>query len=86
MNRHGKLFVNKAEKLLGVDFMSKLSFKAFCIEKYADYKSIPSNEVYKLFEEKGVLEMLNRDYDILHGFGFEYIVRDIDEFLGGEKE
>ena len=65
--------------------MSNLSFKAFCIEKYADYKSIPSNEVYKLFEEKGVIEMLNRDYDILHGFGFEYIVSDIDRFIDGER-
>ena len=64
--------------------MSKLSFKLFCIEKYADYKSMPSNKVFKLFEEKGVFEMLNRDYDVLHGFGFEYIVRDIDAFIGGE--
>ena len=63
--------------------MSKLSFKAFCIEKYADYKSLPGNEVYKLFEENGVFEMLDRDYEILHGFGFEYIVRDIDTFLSG---
>jgi hypothetical protein len=62
--------------------LSQLSFKTFCIEKYADYKSIPSNEVYKLFEEKGVIEMLDRDYEILHGFGFEYIVRDIDQFIG----
>jgi len=52
---------------------------------YAEYKNIPSNEVYKIFEDKGVLEMLDRDYDILHGFGFEYVVRDIDEFLGGER-
>ena len=65
--------------------MSKLSFKTFCIEMYAEYKNIPSNEVYKIFEDKGVLEMLDRDYDILHGFGFEYVVRDIDEFLGGER-
>jgi len=64
--------------------MSKLSFKAFCIEKYADYKSIPSNEVHRLFDEKGVIEMLDRDYEILHGFGFEYIVRDIDRFVGGD--
>ena len=61
--------------------MSRLSFKAFCIEKYADYKSIPSNEVYTLFEENGVLDMLNRDYEILHGFGFEYLVRDIEKFI-----
>ena len=65
--------------------MSKLSFKAFCIEKYADYKSMLSNEVYSLFEEKGVLDMLDRDYDVLHGFGFEYIVRDIDSFLVCDK-
>ena len=70
----------------GVVVLSKLSFKAFCIEKYADYKSMPSNEVYRLFERKGVIDMLNRDYDVLHGFGFEYIVRDIDRFLDGEAE
>jgi hypothetical protein len=45
---------------------------------------MPSNEVYSLFEKNGVIDMLNRDYDILHGFGFEYIVQDIDRFLHGE--
>ena len=63
--------------------MSKLSFKTFCIELFAEYKDIPSNEVYSLFEKKGVLKMLDQDYDELHGFGFEYIVRDIDQFLEG---
>ena len=46
--------------------------------------SRPSNEVYKLFEKNGVLEMLDRDYDVLKGFGFEYIVRDIDRFIEGK--
>ena len=64
--------------------MSKISFKTFCIEKYADYKKIPSNKVYALFEKNGVLKMLDEDYDVLHGFGFEYIVRDIDHYLGGD--
>ena len=64
--------------------MSRISFKAFCIEKYADYKKIPSNEVYTLFDKTGVLKMLDEDYDDLHGFGFEYIVRDIDQYLGGD--
>ena len=63
--------------------MSKLSFKVFCIEMYAKHKSMPGAEVYTLFEKKGVLKMLDRDYDVLHGFGFEYIVEDIDRFLGG---
>ena len=65
--------------------MSRLSFKTFCIEKYADYKAMPSNEVFKLFERKRVLDMLDKDYDILHGFGFEYIANDIDQFMGGER-
>ena len=63
--------------------MSNLSFKVFCIEMYAKHKSMPGPEVYKLFEKEGVLKMLERDYDVLHGFGFEYIVNDIDRFLGG---
>lgn len=61
--------------------MSKISFKIFCIEKYADYKKMPSNEVYKIFEKNEILKMLDEDYDILHGFGFEYIVREIDQIL-----
>jgi hypothetical protein len=61
--------------------MSKLSFKLFCIEKYADKHNIPSNEVYKLFDGKGVLEMLESDYDVLHGHGFEYVIGDIERFM-----
>ena len=66
--------------------MSRLSFKAFCIEKYADYKSIPSNEAYKFFEENDVLTMLDRDYDVLHGFGFEYIANDIDQYISSREQ
>ena len=61
--------------------MSRLSFKVFCIEKYADHKAMPSNEVFSLFEEKGILKMLDEDYDILHGHGFEYLVQDIEQIL-----
>ena len=61
--------------------MSRLSFKTFCIELYADSKSIPSNEVYSLFEKNGILRMLDEDYDILHGHGFEYIINDIDYIM-----
>jgi hypothetical protein len=61
--------------------MSRLSFKAFCIEQYADYTSIPSNEVYSLFEKNGIIKMLDNDYDILHGHGFEYLIHDIEEII-----
>jgi len=62
--------------------MSRLSFKTFCIEKYADHKSMPSNEVYSLFEKNGILQMLDEDYDVLHGHGFEYVIHDIDQIIG----
>ncbi|MCL2007257.1 MAG: DUF3791 domain-containing protein [Treponema sp.] len=44
--------------------MSRLSFKTHCIKLYADRKSMPSNEVFKLFEKNGILRMLDEDYDI----------------------
>ena len=62
--------------------MSRLSFKTFCIELYADHKSIPSNEVYTLFEKNNILAMLDEDYDILHGHGFEYVINDIEAIIG----
>ena len=61
--------------------MSRLSFKTFCIELYADHKSIPSSEVFSLFEKNGILQMLDDDYDVLHGHGFEYIIHDIEEIM-----
>ena len=61
--------------------MSRLSFKTFCIELYADHKSMPSNEVFTLFEKNGILKMLDEDYEELHGHGFEYVIHDIDEIV-----
>ena len=61
--------------------MSRLSFKTFCIELYADHKAIPSNEVYTLFESNGILQMLDDDYDLLHGHGFDYVIQDIDAII-----
>ena len=61
--------------------MSRLSFKLFCIELFADRKSIPSNEAYTLFENNGILQMLEDDYDMLHGHGFDYVIHDIDTII-----
>ena len=53
----------------------------YSIKKYVDYKSISSNEVYTLFKKNGILQILNEDYEILHGYGFEYIIHNIEEIL-----
>ena len=65
--------------------MSKLSFKLFCIEKYADKKRIPGHEVYQLFESHGILKMLDEDYEVLHGHGFDYVLYDIEKILENGK-
>lgn len=62
--------------------MSRLSFKAFCIEYYSQHIHQPSNEVYALFEREGVLDLLDSDYEDLHGMGWEYLMQFLDEYLG----
>ena len=63
--------------------MSKLSFKAFCIENYAMHSGIPSNQVYALFAREGLLALLDSDYEDLHGMGVEYLMQLFDEYLKG---
>lgn len=62
--------------------MSKLSFQAFCIEFYSNHIKMSSNEVYLLFEREGVLDLLERDYEDLHGMSMEYMMQFLDEYLG----
>lgn len=61
--------------------MSKLSFQTFCIEFYSNHIKMSSNEVYHLFEKEGVLELLERDYEDLHGMSMEYMMQFLDEYL-----
>ena len=63
--------------------MSTLSFKAFCIEYYAAHIGRPSNEVYALFEQTGLLKLLDEDYEDLHGMGMEYLMQFFDRYLEG---
>ncbi len=63
--------------------MSRLSFKAFCIEYYSQHIDKPSNEVYDLFAKEGLLALLDEDYEDLHGMGMEYLMAFIDDYLKG---
>ena len=60
--------------------MSTLSFKAFCIEYYAAHIGRPSNEVYALFEQTGLLNLLDEDYEDLHGMSMEYLMQFFDRY------
>lgn len=63
--------------------MSTLSFKAFCIEYYAAHIGRPSNEVYALFERTGLLNLLDEDYEDLHGMSMVYLMQFFDRYLEG---
>lgn len=61
--------------------MSKLSFKTFCIEQYADYVNKTSDEVYKIFKDSKILKLLNDDYEDLHGMSREWLFNFFDKYL-----
>ena len=62
--------------------MSKLSFDTFCIEYYSHHINKPSNEVYNIFKNSGLLDLIDTDYDDLHGMSMEYLMEFFDEYLG----
>ena len=64
--------------------MSKLSFQTFCIEFYSKHIGIPSTEVFKLFETEGILDLLENDYEDLHGMSMKYLMQFFDNYLKGE--
>ena len=63
--------------------MSVTSFVASCVEHWADHVGRPSNEIYALFRDEGLLDMLRDDYDDLHGMGVEHMVQFCDDYLRG---
>lgn len=54
--------------------MSRLSFKTFCIEFYSHHIQKNSDAVYELFGREGVLNLLDSDYEDLHGMSMEYMM------------
>ncbi len=64
--------------------MSQLSFITFCIEFYSRHRQMPSDEVYALFKRRGLLDVLRRDYEDLHGLGMEALMQMFDEYLAQE--
>lgn len=57
--------------------------QSVCIEYYAAHIGRPSNEVYALFERTGLLNLLDEDYEDLHGMSMEYLMQFFDRYLEG---
>ena len=59
----------------------EMAFVIFCIENYKVYRNLSGKETLKLFDDYGVLDYLENNYDVLHTTGDRFLVNDIDEFL-----
>ena len=56
-------------------------FIIFCIEYYKEKENLSGEYVYDLFNEYGVVDYLEKGYDVLHTQGKDWILEDIDRFL-----
>ena len=62
-----------------------IKFKVFCLERYKYTHGLKGHEALSLFKQYGVLDYLGSFYDVLHTFGHNYIVDDIDEFINARR-
>jgi len=60
-------------------------FVIYCIETYKGRKNLDGRTVYNNLKEAGGIEYIDDNYDALHTFGDDYIVWNIDEYLGEQK-
>ena len=56
-------------------------FIAFCIEKYKTAKGLKGENVAKLFFDKGVVNDLSNNYEVLHTQSHQWLIEGIDEYL-----
>lgn len=42
-------------------------FIIMCVELYASYKNKNASEIYSLFKKNGLIDLLNSDYEDMHG-------------------
>lgn len=56
-------------------------FKVFCLERYKSEHKMNGKDAFRLFKDYGVLDYLGEFYDVLHSYGHQYLIQDIDEFI-----
>ena len=60
-------------------------FLSFCIEQYKNAKGMNGAEALETFAKYGVLDYLNNHFEILHTQSRQWILEDIDEYIGARK-
>jgi len=67
------------------DDFQHIEFIIYCIETYKGIKNTDGRTVYQKFKESGAIEYIDKSYSALHTFGDDYIVWNIDEFMGNRN-
>ena len=62
-----------------------IKFKAFCLERYKFEHNLSGKATINLFMKYGVLDYIGSFYDVLHTFGDQYIVQDIELFIAARR-
>ena len=61
--------------------LAKLEFVAFCIEQYKIATKQTGCEVEQLFQQRGVIDFLIDNYEVLHTQGDQAIKNEIEGYL-----
>lgn len=56
-------------------------FVSFCIEQYKKEKGLTGAETISLMNQFGVLEYLSEHFETLHTQSYQWIMKDIDEYI-----
>lgn len=60
-------------------------FVAFCIEEYGAAKGMTGEQVLDLFSQYDVTDYLSKCFEPLHTQGRQWLIEEIDEFIGIRK-
>jgi len=63
-----------------------VKFKAFCLERYKYEHNMSGKDTIRLFMQYGVMDYISSFYDVLHTFGDQYLIEDIDLFIKNRQE
>lgn len=56
-------------------------FLSFCIEQYKKAKNISGEEAMKRLLNSGTLDYLEKNYEVLHTQGPQWLVEEMDEYI-----
>ena len=62
-----------------------LSFKIFCLENYKAFHNITGKTAFDVHKKYRLFDYITEYYDILHSYGLNYLINDIDEFIAHRK-